>query len=115
MGGAHQGASAKGLLRQRASRRDERGRAAPVWRLLRHDGRPGLRLRECGRQLGADRPRSARGPVGRGEDPVVIRVSLPGNLQTLAGTGRMVDLEVSGLATQRSVLDALEAKYPALL
>jgi molybdopterin synthase sulfur carrier subunit len=45
----------------------------------------------------------------------VIRVSLPGNLQTLAGTGRMVDLEVSGVPTQRSVLDALEAMYPALL
>jgi len=45
----------------------------------------------------------------------VIRVALPGNLQTLAGTGRVVELEVSGAPTQRSLLDALEAKYPALL
>ena len=45
----------------------------------------------------------------------MIRVSLPGNLQTLAGTGRMVELEVSGAPTQRSLLDALEVKYPALL
>jgi sulfur-carrier protein len=45
----------------------------------------------------------------------VIHVSLPGNLQTLAGTGRMVELEVSGAPTQRSLLDALEVKYPALL
>jgi sulfur-carrier protein len=45
----------------------------------------------------------------------LIRVALPGNLQTLAGTGRVVELEVSGAPTQRSLLDALEAKYPALL
>jgi molybdopterin synthase sulfur carrier subunit len=45
----------------------------------------------------------------------VIRVSLPGNLQTLAGTGRVVELDVSDAPTQRSLLDALEAKYPALL
>ena len=45
----------------------------------------------------------------------MIRVELPGNLQTLAGTGRTVELEIAGAATQRSVLDALEKKYPALL
>jgi molybdopterin synthase sulfur carrier subunit len=45
----------------------------------------------------------------------VIKVELPGNLQTLAGTGRTVELEVGGTATQRSVLDALERKYPALV
>jgi sulfur-carrier protein len=45
----------------------------------------------------------------------VIQVVLPKNLQMLAGTGRTVDLDVSGQVTQRSVLDALEARYPALL
>jgi molybdopterin synthase sulfur carrier subunit len=45
----------------------------------------------------------------------VIRVQLPANLQTLAGVGRTVELEVSGPVTQRAVLDALEVKYPALL
>jgi len=45
----------------------------------------------------------------------MIRVELPGNLQTLAGTGRSVELEVTGTATQRSVLDALEKRYPSLL
>jgi molybdopterin synthase sulfur carrier subunit len=45
----------------------------------------------------------------------VIRVQLPANLQTLAGVGRTVELEVSGPVTQRAVLDALEEKYPALL
>jgi sulfur-carrier protein len=45
----------------------------------------------------------------------VIKVVLPANLQTLAGVGRTVELQVSGPATQRSVLDALEASHPALL
>jgi len=45
----------------------------------------------------------------------LIKVALPGNLQALAGTGRIVELEVDGAATQRTVLDALEARYPALL
>jgi molybdopterin converting factor small subunit len=44
----------------------------------------------------------------------VIRVVLPGNLRTLAGVGREVELEVGVPATQRSVIDALEAAYPAL-
>jgi sulfur-carrier protein len=45
----------------------------------------------------------------------VIKVALPANLQALAGTGRMVELEVGGPVTQRAILDALEARYPALL
>ena len=45
----------------------------------------------------------------------MIQVVLPRNLQILAGVGRVVELEVSGPATQRSVLDALEASHPALL
>ena len=44
----------------------------------------------------------------------MIRVELPANLRTLAGVGREVQLEVDGPATQRSLLDALEAQYPAL-
>ncbi len=44
----------------------------------------------------------------------MIRVVLPQNLRTLAGAGREVEIEVVGPATQRSVLDALEATYPAL-
>jgi hypothetical protein len=44
----------------------------------------------------------------------VIRVTLPANLQTLAGVGRVVELDVPGPVTQRSVLDTLEAHYPAL-
>ena len=44
----------------------------------------------------------------------MIRVMLPANLRTLAGVGREVDLHVDGVVTQRSLLDALEAEYPAL-
>ena len=43
-----------------------------------------------------------------------IRVELPAHLRTLAGIGREVTLEVEGAATQRSVVDALEARYPML-
>ena len=45
----------------------------------------------------------------------MIQVALPANLQTLAGTGRFVELEVEAPVTQRSVLDALERAYPQLL
>ncbi len=45
---------------------------------------------------------------------VTIRVELPQHLRTLAHVGREVQLEVEGVVTQRSVLDALEASYPML-
>ena len=45
----------------------------------------------------------------------MIRVVLPANLQTLAGVGRVVEIPVEGPATQRAILDTLEARYPALL
>jgi sulfur-carrier protein len=44
----------------------------------------------------------------------MIRVVLPGHLRTLAGVTGDVELEVSGTATHRSLLDALEARYPML-
>ena len=46
--------------------------------------------------------------------PVTIRVELPQHLRTLAHVGREVQLEVEGPVTQRSILDALEARYPML-
>ena len=45
----------------------------------------------------------------------MIRVVLPAHLRTLARSGSEVTIEVGGQATQRSVLDALETHYPALL
>ncbi len=44
----------------------------------------------------------------------MIRVVLPPHLRTLAHVGRAVELQIEGPATQRSVLDALEATYPML-
>jgi molybdopterin converting factor small subunit len=44
----------------------------------------------------------------------MIRVVLPAHLRTLAHVGSEVELEVEGRVTQRSVLDALEARYPML-
>jgi molybdopterin synthase sulfur carrier subunit len=44
----------------------------------------------------------------------MIRVVLPAHLRTLARINGEVELEVEGQATQRSVLDALEARYPML-
>jgi sulfur-carrier protein len=44
----------------------------------------------------------------------MIRVVLPFHLRTLAHVGNEVTLEVVGRVTQRSVLDALEARYPML-
>ena len=44
----------------------------------------------------------------------MIRVLLPFHLQTLAQVHGEVQVQVEGLVTQRSVLDALEACYPVL-
>jgi molybdopterin synthase sulfur carrier subunit len=45
----------------------------------------------------------------------VIRVVLPPHLRTLAKVTGEVRVEVVGEVTQRSVLDALEQRFPALL
>jgi hypothetical protein len=44
----------------------------------------------------------------------MIRVEVPFHIQTLARTEREVSLDVKPPVTQRSVLDALEAKFPML-
>jgi sulfur-carrier protein len=44
----------------------------------------------------------------------MIRVILPQHLRTLAKVGSEVQLDIDGHPTQRSVLDALEARYPML-
>jgi len=45
---------------------------------------------------------------------MMIRVILPFHLRNLAQVGSEVTLEVEAPATLRSVLDALEARYPML-
>lgn len=44
----------------------------------------------------------------------MIRVVLPTNLRRLAHIDGELQLEVTSVVTQRSVLDALEARYPML-
>ena len=44
----------------------------------------------------------------------MIRVIIPQHLRTLAHVGSEVELELDGPVTLRSVLDALEARYPML-
>ncbi|MBZ5537879.1 MAG: MoaD/ThiS family protein [Acidobacteriia bacterium] len=44
----------------------------------------------------------------------MIRVTLPQHLRTLAHVSSEVELEIKGQVTTRSVLDALEARYPML-
>lgn len=44
----------------------------------------------------------------------MIRVALPPHLQTLARVEGEVTVDVRGQVTQRSILDAIEARYPML-
>ncbi|PWU08778.1 MAG: hypothetical protein C5B51_07290 [Terriglobia bacterium] len=44
----------------------------------------------------------------------MIRVWLPAHLRTLARVTSEIQVEVKGLVTQRSVIDAIEAQYPML-
>src|SRR5689334_963122 len=61
-----------------------------------------------------NRARPACGPVGRSANIAMIRVILPPNLRTLAQVKDEIGFEVNGTVTQRSLLDAVEAKYPML-
>ena len=44
----------------------------------------------------------------------MIRIILPQHLRTLAHVGSEVELELDGPVTLRSVLDAIETRYPML-
>jgi len=44
----------------------------------------------------------------------MIRVKLPTHLRRLTAVSGELELQVEGTITQRSILDALEAKYPTL-
>ena len=44
----------------------------------------------------------------------MIQVVLPAHLRSLAGVKGDVELEINGEVTRRSVLDALEARFPML-
>src|ERR1039457_4442835 len=83
-------------------------------RLLRDDRRAGVRIGRRGGQLGTDRQGPSSCAVRRGPDAAMIRVTLPAHLRALARIDGEVELPVKGPATQRSILDALEASYPVL-
>jgi sulfur-carrier protein len=61
-----------------------------------------------------DRARPACRAIGGSADTPMIRVILPPNLRTLAHIDGEVGLEFNGTLTQRSLLDAVEARYPML-
>jgi molybdopterin synthase sulfur carrier subunit len=44
----------------------------------------------------------------------MIQIILPAHLRTLARSGAQISIEIEGPVTLRSVLDALEARYPML-
>jgi len=44
----------------------------------------------------------------------MIRIILPGPLQTIARVGPEIELKIEGTPTQRNVIDALETTYPSL-
>jgi molybdopterin synthase sulfur carrier subunit len=46
--------------------------------------------------------------------PTVVRVLIPFHLRKLAGLDGETNLEIHGPVTQRAVIDALEARFPAI-
>src|SRR5436190_16865530 len=114
MGAAHERAAATRLLRQRVAGRDGCRLPRRLRRLFWYDRRTGLCVRRWRRPLGAYCPGSSGCAVGGSADPAMIRIVLPGHLRTLAQVEGEVAIEVKGPATQRAVLDALEARYPML-
>jgi sulfur-carrier protein len=64
--------------------------------------------------LEANCARSAGGTFRGGANAAVIRVVLPPHLRTLARVDGDVELDVNSTATQRSILDELETRYPML-
>ena len=52
---------------------------------------------------------------GAGEAIRRVRVVLPYHLRNLARVGSEIELEIAGPVTVRSIVDAVEARYPMLL
>ncbi len=52
---------------------------------------------------------------GSAEVPRRVRVALPYHLRNLAQVGNEIQVEISGPVTVRSVVDAVEARYPMLI
>src|SRR2546423_10765163 len=112
MGRTDERSTAEKLLRERSSRRDGGGLARLVRNLFWDDRWAGLLLAGCRRHLEADRARLAGGSVGRSPKVEMIRVVLPHHLRTLARVSDEVQLQLTGSATIRSVLDELRKQNP---
>src|ERR1700688_4243427 len=82
--------------------------------VFRNDRRAGLWFGGCRRQLDAHRAGSAGGTFRGGSDTAMIRVVLPPHLRGLAHVTGEVQVDIAGVVTQRSVVDAIEANYPML-
>ena len=78
------------------ARRDGRGHARRLRRVLRHHRWSGLRVGQLWRLVGAHRSRPSRGAVGRSPNAGMIRVVLPAHLKMLAKVSGEVELEVTG-------------------
>src|SRR5216684_1522305 len=83
-------------------------------RIFRHHGRAGVRFCRRRGQLGSYCPGSPGRAFCGGPTTAMIRVILPPHLRGLARVSGEVKLDIEGQATQRSVIDALEASYPML-
>ena len=69
---------------------------------------------DAGELVEPHRPRSPCRALGRGANAGMIRVVLPSHLRKHADVNGEVLLDIDGEATQRSLLDALETRYPVL-
>ena len=115
VGGADQRPAAERLLRQRAARRHGRRLARLLRHLLRHHRRPGLLLRRRAATTG--RPSSAIFPPCSPSRcrPCHDPRRAPGPpAHPRAGRTARCSSTSPARSTQRSVLDALEARYPML-
>src|SRR6185369_3071940 len=66
------------------------------------------------RRLDASKGAPVGGRACRGAGPGMIRVVLPQHLRTLAGVGSELEIDIDGDVTQRSIIDAIELRYPML-
>src|SRR6186997_2264492 len=72
------------------------------------------RYRRCHEGLRELPQRDQRSAIGLSREAGMIRVVLPSPLRSLAGVDGEISVDVSGAITQRTVLDAVEARYPML-
>src|SRR6267154_4015312 len=116
MGSADQGIAPGELLCERTPRCDGRGFIGRLRGIFRNNWGPGIRVGKRRWELGSDCAGSTGGTFGGSADAAVsrVRIELPYHLRTLAQVPGELELPVAGAVTQRSILDALEAKYPVL-